>query len=1747
MKISTPFKQHTIHLAMACLLMLCISNWATAQSCIGEQGKIDWRLYEDLSGTDIQKLYHSPKFPQSPDYIESLDSLASPPGSYNNFYGSYISGFIKAPETGNYLFNITSDNRSYFYLSQDTLTENTSKRCEVPGFTSNNQHDKYPEQTTDTIVLVEDQYYYFQLYLKEESSGDHLQLYWKTPSNDTTWLVIRGEHVYDDLCDSVFCLSAGTPCNDNDSLTVNDQWDGNCGCLGTPTTPPFSCIGERGSLLALYYDSIVGSDVSDMYAAAKYPQTPDRAEILHEFNGPLADNSYESYGSRLRGYLRAPVTGKYLFNVTGDNEVRFMLSPNETTTEADEIAWNDGFAQDYDHYDKPYQTSDSIDLVAGQFYAIELVHKEDISGDDFFVFWKTPLPRDTNWHVIDGSYLYQYTCETACMPQGFPCDDGDATTFNDAFDDNCNCAGVPCSDPQCTNILGYTPYEPCNEDTGNHSTNPNSSWLSCQPTQSPNPSRGIGHWIQYDFGATYILNHADIWNYNAAGASAKGFNEVVIDYSLDGTDWSELGTFFFAQATGTSDYDGFNMTEFADITARYVLITALSNFDSSGCMGLSEVAFNAFPCPEVGTPCDDGDPSTTGETTQPDCSCGGGIPSTVTTCTFVIAGSDDAEQDPNGAVDLNSSDLELVNDSGGNQTVGMRFIDLNIPQGANITAADIQFTVDETASQNPCTLNIYGQNSDDAATFTNSADNLTNRPLTTATVTWSPPEWTAVGDRGTDQQTVDISTVVQEIVDRPNYDSTSAIAIIISGTGKRVAESFNGSPNGAPELCVSYDLPSFDCPTQQANIGDPCDDGDPNTSGETIQADCSCGGGTTAPVTVCASITESSDDAEQKPSGSVSINSSDLELINDSSGDQTVGVRFIGLNIPQGANITSADIQFTVDETANQNPCNLNIYGQDSDDAATFNNSSDNLTNRPLTTATVTWSPPDWTTVGESGPDQKTVDISALVQEIVDRNGYDSTSAIVIIISGTGKRVAESYNGSSSDAPTLCVTYDLAAFDCPAQQANFGDPCDDGDNCTINDEVQSDCSCSGTFQDSDNDGTCDAEDLCPGGPEPGDPCDDGDNCTINDEIQNDCSCSGTFQDSDNDGTCDAEDLCPGSPEPGDPCDDGDNCTINDEVQSDCSCSGTFQDSDNDGTCDANDLCPSDPEPGTPCDDGDNCTINDEVQSDCSCSGIFQDSDNDGTCDAEDLCPGSPEPGDHCDDGDNCTINDEVQSDCSCSGTFQDSDNDGTCDANDICPGDPEPGTPCDDGDPNTSGETIQADCSCGGTYDCPSIQANIGDSCDDGDNCTINDEVQSDCSCSGTFQDSDNDGTCDANDICPGDPEPGTPCDDGDPNTSGETIQADCSCGGGTAAPVTVCASITEASDDAEQKPSGSVSINSSDLELINDSSGDQTVGVRFTGLNIPQGANITSANIQFTVDETANQNPCNLNIYGQDSDDATTFNNSSDNLTNRPLTTATVTWSPPDWVTVGESGPDQQTVDISAVLQEIVDRPNYDSTSAIAIIISGTGKRVAESYNGSSGDAPTLCVTYDLATYDCPAQQANFGDPCDDDGDACTINDEIQMDCSCNGTFQDSDNDGTCDANDVCPGDPEPGTPCDDGDPNTSGETIQADCSCAAYDCPLLMANIGDPCDDGDPNTSGETIQTDCSCGGGNASVCSQVSADNDDAEQDQNGSVDLASSDLELVNESGGNQTVGIRFMNLNIPQGRQHYLCRHPVHRG
>ena len=169
----------------------------------------------------------------------------------------------------------------------------------------------------------------------------------------------------------------------------------------------------------------------------------------------------------------------------------------------------------------------------------------------------------------------------------------------------------------------------------------------------------------------------------------------------------------------------------------------------------------------------------------------------------VATSADDAEESAKGAVDRTSSDLELTR-AKSEQTVGLRFEGIAVPQGAHITKAYVQFTVDEKNSAET-SLTIHGEASDDPLSFSSETYNLSSRPTTDAVVTWSPATWSEPGQAASAQQTPNLAPVLQEIVDRAGWRQNNALALLITGEGKRVAASYDKAHAAAARLHVEYD------------------------------------------------------------------------------------------------------------------------------------------------------------------------------------------------------------------------------------------------------------------------------------------------------------------------------------------------------------------------------------------------------------------------------------------------------------------------------------------------------------------------------------------------------------------------------------------------------------------------------------------------------------------------------------------------------------------------------------------------------------------------------------------------------------------------------------------------------------------------------------------------------------------------------------------------------------------------------
>ena len=330
------------------------------------------------------------------------------------------------------------------------------------------------------------------------------------------------------------------------------------------------------------------------------------------------------------------------------------------------------------------------------------------------------------------------------------------------------------------------------------------------------------------------------------------------------------------------------------------------------------------------------------------------------------------------------------------QLVGYRFQGLDIPSGATITSAALEFTAvssDSGASE----LTIYGHDVGDAPTIGTNNEYLEDLPRTsdTSSVSWEPEAWTT----GNVYDTPDISDIVQEVVDRTDWCGNQSMGFIVAGTGERAAYSYNNSPSRAAILRVTYDSTSI-----PANKG--C-----------------------VTKSAIAQIDNSSDDAfERTKNGRIVTGANKLRVpqLNNNAANETVTrLRFKNLPLPAGAVIDNASIEFEVDVKTN-GALSMTFEGEAVDSAPSLVADNYWISNRPVLADPIVWNisgTENW----DVNTKVSTPDLTDHVQEIVNRIGWQMNNDVAFIIRKTGtsnnRRIFDTFDGEQPAAAKLRITY----------------------------------------------------------------------------------------------------------------------------------------------------------------------------------------------------------------------------------------------------------------------------------------------------------------------------------------------------------------------------------------------------------------------------------------------------------------------------------------------------------------------------------------------------------------------------------------------------------------------------------------------------------------------------------------------------------------------------------------------------
>ena len=708
------------------------------------------------------------------------------------------------------------------------------------------------------------------------------------------------------------------------------------------------------------------------------------------------------------------------------------------------------------------------------------------------------------------------------------------------------------------------------------------------------------------------------------------------------------------------------------------------------------------------------------------------------------------------------------------------------------------------------------------------------------------------------------------------------------------------------------------------------------------------------------SLASGMNEAEERiGSGEVDLTNSDLGLGGSSSKAHIVGLRFNALDIPEGAVVTKAYIQFEADEIG-VGAASFQIRAEDTDNALQFTGASGNLSSRATTDAVVNWTPPAWNAVGEAGAAQRTSDLSALIQEIIDRPGWQPQNSLAFLISGTGSRSTESHHGDPAAAPRLIIEYiDVPRVSVTAT-ANAAEPNVDG-LFTVN---LSQASATDTVVAYTVSGTA----------------------TPGSDYQ---PLSGTV-------TIAAGQL---------------STTISvkaiDDLLIEANETVTLR---LDGVIsgEGNTVLSSTPATVTLTSD-DTPTIVSvaaaAAASEPAATGMFNVTLS--KISAVDTVikytvAGSATPGSDYQPLSgtltvaagqlSATISVDVIDDLIVEGNET-----VTVKLNSITAGPPNtiinssPATItiADDDIPLRISVLSQRGVA---TESAPA--ASVDDESDAGEpdidgllvvrlnKVSLADTVIQYTVTGTATADKDYHALSGTVTILAGQLNAEIPIeviDDfifegdetvtvrldsvvvGEPGATIDTTPATITIVDNEAPPPIHKLEVSLASgmNEAEERiGSGEVDLTNSDLGLGGSSSKAHIVGLRFNALDIPEGAVVTKAYIQFEADEIG-VGAASFQIRAEDTDNALQFTGASGNLSSRATTDAVVNWTPPAWNAVGEAGAAQRTSDLSALIQEIIDRPGWQPQNSLAFLISGTGSRSTESHHGDPAAAPRLIIEY--------------------------------------------------------------------------------------------------------------------------------------------------------------------------------------------
>jgi len=180
-----------------------------------------------------------------------------------------------------------------------------------------------------------------------------------------------------------------------------------------------------GTLEQFFYVPLPGATVADLTLAPEFPEHPFTVTPVNWFHPGLEGitNASTAYGSWLRGYLEAPVSGDYTFYLSADDSAELYLSTDHQAANKELIARVESQVP-YGVYDQHrFQRSVAVPLERGRQYYFKVLHKSVGGTDHIQVGWlrpddvlERPIPLHYVQRFVPASYEGPGVLEPASIP-----------------------------------------------------------------------------------------------------------------------------------------------------------------------------------------------------------------------------------------------------------------------------------------------------------------------------------------------------------------------------------------------------------------------------------------------------------------------------------------------------------------------------------------------------------------------------------------------------------------------------------------------------------------------------------------------------------------------------------------------------------------------------------------------------------------------------------------------------------------------------------------------------------------------------------------------------------------------------------------------------------------------------------------------------------------------------------------------------------------------------------------------------------------------------------------------------------------------------------------------------------------------------------------------------------------------------------------------------------------------------------